>query len=76
MLYLFIHFNIFSTTNQNYIIIFKIKDNLVIMFFFDLNIIFNLSHPSNHLQTLTNFTLNPPTFTFNPLKLNNTNFTL
>jgi len=32
---------------------------LVILFFFDLNIIFNLSHPSNHSQTLTNFTLNP-----------------
>jgi len=24
------------------------------LFFFDLNIIFNLSHPSNHSQTLTN----------------------
>jgi len=38
------------------------------LFFLDLNIIFNLSHPSNHSQTLTNFTPNPPTFTFNPLK--------
>jgi len=44
--------------------------------FFDFNIIFNLSHPSNHSQTLTNLTLNQPTFTFNPLKLNNTNFAL
>jgi len=76
MLYLFIHFNIFSMTNQNYIIIFKIKDNLVIMFFLDLNIIFNLSYLSNYSQTLTNFTLNPPTFSFNPLKVNNKNFTL
>jgi len=55
-------------------IIFKIKYNLVILFFFDLNIIFNLSHPSNHSQTLTNFNLNQPTFTFHPLKVNNTNF--
>jgi len=31
------------------------------------------SHPSNHSQTLTNFTLNPPTFTLNLLKVNNTN---
>jgi len=37
---------------------FKIKDNLVILFFLDLNIIFNLSHSSNHSQTLTNITLN------------------
>jgi len=48
----------------------------VILFFFDLNIIFNLSNQSNHSQTLTNFTLNQPTFTFNPLKVKNTNFTL
>jgi len=46
------------------------------LFFFDFNIIFSLSHPSNHSQTLTNFTLNQPTFTFNPLKVNNTNFPL
>jgi len=80
MLLSFIHFHIFSTTNQTYImiifIIFKIKYNLVILFFFDLHIIFNISHSSNHSQTLTNFTLNPPTFTFNPLKLKNTNFRL
>jgi len=37
---------------------------------------FNLSHPSNYSQTLTNITLNPPTFTFNPLKVNYTNLTL
>jgi len=49
---------------------------LVIVFFVDFNIFFNLSYPSNHSQTLTNFTLNKPTFTFNPLKVNNTNFTL
>jgi len=49
---------------------------LVIFFFLDLNIIFNLSHPSNHSQTLTNFTLNPPSYTFNLLKGNNTNFKL
>jgi len=78
MLLSFIHFTMFSTINQNYImIIFKIKYNLVILFFFDLNIFFNLSHSSNDSQTLTNFTLNPPSFTFiNPLKENNTNFTL
>jgi len=46
------------------------------LFFFDLNIIFNLSHPSNHSQTLTNYNLNQPTSIFNPLKVNNTNFTL
>jgi len=56
--------------------IFKIKDNLVILFFLDLNIIFNLSHPSNHSQTSTKCTLNRLTFTFNPLKVNNTSFTL
>jgi len=39
------------------------------LFFYNLNIIFNLSHSSNHSQTSTNFTLNP-------LKVNNTNFTL
>jgi len=48
---------------------------MVILFFHDLNINFNLSHPTNHLQTLTKFTLNPLTFTFNPLKVKNTNFT-
>jgi len=57
MLFSFIHIYNFSTTNQTYImiilIIFKIIDNLVILFFLDLNIIFNLSHPSNHSQTLT-----------------------
>jgi len=37
--------------------------------FLDLNIISNLSDPSNHSQTLTNFTLNPPSLTFNPLKV-------
>jgi len=31
------------------------------LFFYALNIIFNLSHPSNHSQTSTNFTLNPLT---------------
>jgi len=46
------------------------------LFFLDLNILFNLSHPLNHSQTLTNVTPNSPTFTFNPLKVNNTNFTL
>jgi len=65
--------------NQSYIviflIIFKIKYNLI-TFFYDLNIILHLSHPSNHSKILKNFTLNPPTFTFNPLKVNNTNFTL
>jgi len=77
MLLSFIHFHIFSTINLTYIIIiFKLKYNLVILFFFDLNIIFNLSHRSNHSQTLTKYTLNPPIFTFNPLKVNNTNFTL
>jgi len=35
------------------------------LFFLDLNIIFNLSHPSNHSQTSTNFTLNQITYTFN-----------
>ena len=55
---------------------FKIKDNLVVLFFLDLNIIFNLSHPSNQSQTLTNFTLNPPTFIFNSHQMNNTKFTL
>jgi len=52
MLLTFIHFNIFSTINQTYIItliILKIKDNLVILFSLDLkNIIFNLPPPSNH----------------------------
>jgi len=79
MLFSFIHINIFFTTNQTYIviilIIFKIKHNLVILFFLYLNIVFNLSHPSNHSQTSTNFTLNPLTFTFNPLKVNKTSFT-
>jgi len=46
------------------------------LFFFDLNIFFNLSHPSNHSQTLTNYNLNQPTFTFNHLKVNNRKFTL
>jgi len=75
MLISFIHFNIFSMINQTYIMIifnyFRIKENLVILFFLDLNIIFNRSHPSNHSQILTNFTLNPPTFTLNPLKVSN-----
>jgi len=80
MLFSFIHFIIFSTTNKTDImiilIIFKIKDILVILFFLDFNIILNLSYPSNQSQTLTNFTLNPPTFTLNLLKVNNRNFTL
>jgi len=46
------------------------------LFIYDLNINFNLSHPSNHSQTLTNYILNQPTFIFNPFKVNNTNFTL
>ena len=48
---------------------------MIILFFYHLNITFNLSHTSNQSQTSTNFTLNPSTFTFNPLKVNNTNFT-
>jgi len=75
MLISFIHLNIFSMINQTYIMIFlitfRIKENLVILFFLDLNIIFNLSHLSNHSQTLTNFTLNQPTFNLNPLKVSN-----
>ena len=66
---------IFQLNYENLIIL-KIKYNLLILFFYHLNISFNLSHPSNHSQTWTNFTLNPPTFTFNLLKVNNTNFTL
>ena len=58
MLLSFIHFHIFSTINQTYIMII-FNYNLVIVFFFDFNIIFNLSHPSNHSQILTSFTLNP-----------------
>jgi len=54
---------------------FKIKDNLVILFFLDLNIIFNLSHPSNHSQISIKFTLNPLNFSFNLLKVNKTSFT-
>jgi len=46
------------------------------LFFLYLNIVFNLSHASNHSQTSTNFTLNPLTFTFNPLQANKTSFTL
>jgi len=46
------------------------------LFFLYLNIIFNLSHPLNHSQTLTKCTLNPPSYTLNPLKVNITNFTL
>jgi len=46
------------------------------LFLLDLNIIFNLSHPSNHSETSTNLTLNPLTFTFNRLKVNKTSFTL
>jgi len=52
MLLSFLHFNIFFTTNQTYIMIFliilKVKDNLVILFFIDLNII--LIH---HIQEIT-----------------------
>jgi len=39
-------------------------------------IISNLSHPSNHSQTLSNFTLNAASFTFNPLKVKKTSFIL
>jgi len=49
---------------------------LVILFFLDLNIISNLSHPSNHSQTLSNFTLNTASFTYNSLKVKKTSFTL
>jgi len=35
-----------------------------------------IKHPSNHSQTLTNFNLNPPSFTFNELKVNKTSYTL
>jgi len=49
---------------------------LEILFFFYLSIIINVSHPSNQSKTLTNFTLNSLTFTFNPLKVNNTKFKL
>ena len=80
MLLSFIHFHIFSMIYQTYIIIifnyFENKVQFGNLVFFYLNIIFNLSHPSNHSQTLTNYNLNQPTFTFNPLKVNNTNFTL
>jgi len=55
MLLSFIHFHIFfldksNLYNDNFLIIFKIKYTLVILFFYDLNIIFNLSHPSHHSQ--------------------------
>jgi len=40
------------------------------LFFLDLNLIFNLSNPSNYSQIPTNFTINPLTFTFNPIKVN------
>jgi len=43
------------------------------LFFLDLIIIFNPSHSSNHSQTSTKFTLNSLSFTFNPLKVHNTN---
>jgi len=50
------------------------------LFLLDLNIILNLSYPSNHSQTSTRqaftFTLNEITFTFNPSKVNKTSFTL
>jgi len=52
------------------------KGQFAILFFLDLNKIFNLSHRSNHSQTSTKFTLNPLTFTFNPVKVNKTSFTL
>jgi len=54
---------------------FKIKYNLVILFFLDLNIIFNLSHPSNNSQISIKFTLNPLNYSFNLLKVNKTSFT-
>jgi len=44
--------------------------------FYDLNIIYNLSHPSHHSQTSTNFTLNPLTFTVSLLKVKKISFTL
>ena len=73
-------FSYVSMINQTYTMIifnyFYNKIHFGNLVFFDLNIIFNLSHPSKHSQNLTNFTLNPPTFTFNPHKVNNTNFTL
>ena len=79
MLLSLIHFHIFSTINQTYVmIIFNYFENKVQfdnLFFYDLNIIFNLSHPSNHSQRSTNFTLNPLTFTVNPLKVNKISFT-
>jgi len=56
-------------------IIFKRRENLVILFFLDLNIIFNLSHPSNYSQTPTNFNQNPLIFTYKTLKVNKTSFT-
>jgi len=46
------------------------------LFFLYLNTIFNLSHLSNHSQTLTKFTLKLPSFTVNLFKVSNTNFTL
>ena len=42
---------------------------MIILLVLDLNIIFNLLHLSNHFQTLTNFTLDPPSFTVNPLEV-------
>jgi len=80
MLLSLIHFHIFSTINQTYVmIIFNYFENKVQfdnLFFYDLNIIFNLSHPSNHSQTSTNFTLTPLTFTVNPIKVKKISFTL
>jgi len=73
----FIHINIFSTTNQTYIMInFNHLSNKGQFSNLDFNIIFILSHPSNHSQTSTKFTLNSLTFIFNPLKVNKTRFTL
>jgi len=52
MLLSFIHFNIFSTINQTYIMIifnfFYNKGQFGNLIFLDLNIIFNLLHPTNH----------------------------
>jgi len=44
--------------------------------FYDLNIIFNVLHPSNHSQTSTNFTLNSLICTSNQLKVKKISFTL
>ena len=54
MLFSFIHISIFSTTNHTYLMIifnhFLNKGHSGNLVFLDLNIVFNLSHPSNHSQ--------------------------